>query len=153
VQRSRNQVKHLLRRASDDRQFDDRQRDRPRPPGLLIADHDSSEDEHPGDDRRDTVEDVERKADRTGDLRWRELGRVDRGQDPDWDGDQSCQADQDRAAGDRVRDPTARLPEGRRLLGEEVEVDRGTEVRDLAAAEKLAGPGVGYLPAAFCTNA
>ena len=58
----RHELQHLLRRAGDERQHDDRERERGDQRALLEPQHEQPVDEDPDHDRGDAVEDVQRRA-------------------------------------------------------------------------------------------
>ena len=111
AQRGRHEQQHLLRRARDERQHDDRERERAGVGALPVPDDEQAVDEDADDDRRQPVEHVEHELDRPRDPARCELRQVDRDQHADRQGHRVAIADdRSRSRSMRAGDPAARPP-------------------------------------------
>ena len=74
---------YLLRRARDEREHDDREREGSGNAALRVADDEQRVDEDPDDDRRQARKDVDHDLDRNRDPPRRKLRQIDGGQHTD----------------------------------------------------------------------
>ena len=117
------ELEHLLRRARDHRDHQDREGHRAVDRALAVADDEQAVDEDADDDRRDAVEDVQHDAEERRGLRAGVLGDVDRDEDRDRNGHDRSPCPTIRALPTRASAMPPCLAEERGRLGEEAEAD------------------------------
>ncbi len=97
-------IKHLHRRARDEREHQARERERRRVPALPVSEHEEPVDEDADDDRRNAVQHVEREADDAANGRRGELDQIERDEDARRERHQGRDRDDDERSGEGIRE-------------------------------------------------